>query len=187
MALSPTTSRGATGAASALTLLSTTTVGAASTIDVSGIDQTYNDLVLVVIAQSSAAIASDSVGVTFNGDGAGNYYDDMVRSNGAVVSAVQLLANTSTTPHFTCPAASGIAGAFGFFSMEILGYRVTTWRKGLLSHTGGNPARTTNNTVPQVSFGWWDSTAAINRITLTPGTTPFTFATGSFMRIYGRM
>jgi hypothetical protein len=190
MANSPTpaTSHGSSASASALTLLSTTTIGTAAAFDVATIDQTYNDLVLVLIARSSAAIGSDQPQLRFNNDSGANYFDETVRGNGSTASAFGDLAATSAALSLTCPAASsGLANTFGFHTIEVQGYTSTTWRKGILCFAGGGPAVTANNTVPHAVFAWWNSTAAVNRINLTPLTTPFTWVTGSVLRIYGRL
>src|SRR4029077_3579725 len=61
------------GSAGALTLLSTTTLAAAGTIDVSGISGAYNDLVLVLIGRSNDSSAGNPQW-RFNNDSGGNYH-----------------------------------------------------------------------------------------------------------------
>lgn len=179
---------GGGGGGGALALLSTTTVtGSPGTLDVSSIAQTATDLFLVAMLRGTNATSADTLQVRLNNDSGANYFDDLIRANGTTVSAIQDLTGTSLTLSQTLPAASAPLGAssFGFYTFEIPGYTSTTWVKGVRVQGGAPVAVTTLNTVPETAFGWWNSTAAVNRVTLFGGLTA-NLAVGSTVRIYGR-
>src|SRR4051812_35935410 len=99
MALSPTSSRtSSSGSAGALTLLSTTTLGADGPFDVSGISGAYNDLVLVMIARSTRVLTSDTPTMRVNNDSSAIYWRQRLRSIAAVVDGSELIATTSFDP-----------------------------------------------------------------------------------------
>lgn len=168
-------------------LLSTTTLAAPGNFDVTGISQAFNDLVAVLICKASAAAASDTICLRFNGDGGTNYYSEMGRFNGASASGVEALAANQAQINPTCPAGTApFTNAFGIHVVEILGYTSTTWLKSYTGTIHGSPNTTTSNQVPAVVGGTWNSTAAITRIQFF-GAGSATLATGSVLRIYGRL
>jgi hypothetical protein len=110
-----------------------------------------------------------------------------MRANGATASAFEELTATAIALSLSCPAGTALAGAFGRHTIEIQGYTSTTFLKAVVCTAGGAGSVATNNTSPNVTFGWWNSAAAINRIQINALTTPFTWVTGSVLRIYGRL
>lgn len=187
MALAPTSSSGGGASTSALTLLSTTTLAGVGTFDVSGISQSYNDLVLVGMLRGTAAGAADSPIVRFNNDSGANYTYDYMRASGSTPQAGEGLGQTSIQWALNgAPAATGATNGFGFLAAEVGGYASTTWVKTMTARNGGYSTIATGTLFPAVVCGIWNSTAAITRVQVLTGAGN-NFAAGSVLRIYGRL
>jgi hypothetical protein len=174
---------GSSGAAGALTLLSTTTLASAGTFDVSGISGAYNDLVLVLIARGVASANQDTLTINFNNDTGANYQrGDIRESGGTTPSGAELHSGTNIALVYV-PAATAPANAFGVLEMRIYGYASTVWLKSfnfdLESLISGAAVPITRG------GGTWSSTSAITRVQIA-GTTTANLAIGSQLRIYGR-
>jgi hypothetical protein len=173
------------GGGGAWTLVSTTTLASPGSFDMTSLPGTYNDLHLVLIARGTTSGASATVRLTVNGDGGSNYYAESITVQGTVgtVAAAQLAGGASVSP-FNVSGATAPAGLYGAADLTFFGYASTTWKKVFhwnQWHTGD-----TSSGFPSMSRGGglWNSTAAINRITLIDaGAT--NFDTGSQLRIYG--
>lgn len=167
----------------ALTLISTTTLAAPGTFDLTGIPQTYNDLLVVALLRSSAALASDFTLLTFNGDSGSNYAMQLLESTGTTTTSSTPIARANILFTHTA-AASATAGYFSYMRIFVPGYAVSTWNKyAALLHYSGQGLATAGYV--QETAGMWQSTAAINRLTIVPNTAPTTFVTGSQVRLYG--
>jgi hypothetical protein len=186
MSLSPTSSRGSSSGASSQTLLSTTTLAAPGQFDVSAIDQTYNDLVLVLICRCSIAATQDLLDLRLNNDSGANQYEISVApmNSGAVTASRSQVTLARISQN--CPASTALAGLFGMYKIEIYGYTSTTFiKQGIV-----NGITTISGT--QVTLGseqtslFWNSTAAVNRVTIF-GDSAANLAIGSMLRIYGRL
>jgi len=173
-------------AGGALTLLSSTTLGSAGTFDVSGIPQTYNDLILVLIARSSDAGANDTVFIRLNNDSASNYYLQRVRGFGTTVEATGGAASNALNYGIVPSAGSPVAGLFGAHTWVVYGYASTVWKKTVSADVIGPFGTATTNIYKEQLGGYWNSTAAVNRITIS-AVTGTNFVTGSQLRIYGRL
>lgn len=182
MTLAPTSSRG--GTSGALALIASTTLGAPGTFDVSGIAQTYNDLLLVGIVRGTAAVVNDALLLRFNADAGANYHSQVVVGNNLAGSGGRQTAGTAMWAcEFTAAASAG-AGIFTPFEVWIPGYASTTWQKA--TH-GGQPffgSDIDNGANAVYGMGQWLSTAAINRVQIF-GSTAANLATGSTLRVYG--
>lgn len=183
MALSPTSSR-SSGGATTLTLLSTTTLGAPGTIDVTGISSAYTDLLLVLIARGTRAAAADGLLMQLNGDAGANYDYNVMEIIASSLSASPGNAQTSFFVGDGLPANSGVANSFSVTEITIAGYTSTTWLKTVNARYGADNTAATNKAVG-ISSGFWNSTAAVTRVTLF-GQITANLATGSTLRIYGR-
>ena len=173
-------------AVGAMTLLSSTTLGADGTFDVSSISGAYNDLIFVAIIRSKLTGSTDNPVIRFNNDSAGNYYDQRVRGQGATADAAESLATTSAGAQLTIPANSAtLASAFGTVIFTICGYASTTWLKGFQWDVTAFHNTTSGSIRTDRGAGFWNSTAAINRIQVANGTAG-NLASGSQLRIYGR-
>jgi len=169
-------------AAGAQTLLSTTTLGADGTFDLTSISQAYNDLLLVVIARGAASAANDRIILRLNNDSATNYDDQTVE--GAASAAVASRHAATATPEIVdvIPAGTAPSNYFGISEILIPGYTSTTWEKvALAKWAASNGAGTPLNGQTSVQ---WHSTAAISRVGLFGQTTANLLA-GSTVRLYG--
>lgn len=172
------------GAAGALTLLSTTTLAAPGTFDVSSISGAYNDLVLVMIARGTDTGNKDQPVLRFNNDSAANYYREQIFISGTAspVGSQSLTAAGANCGYVPCAASP--ASLFGLLEVTIYGYASTTWKK-TCKWTSWAPADITTGNLFLVPGGnLWNNTAAITRVQLLGGTTA-NFVTGSQLRIYG--
>lgn len=191
MTLKPATSL--IGAAE-MVLLADSTLGAdAASFDLTAIDQTYVDLVLVLVCRSARAASSeDSLSMRFNNDSGANYDSAQTQvyaagnyNGGTVVgSVVNPIGATSFAQVGNMPAASSVAGAHAEVTIEIANYAATTFRKGYFSRSSAKLADSATNVRCWISSGEWRSTAAITRVTVFP--TNADFLAGSRCTLYGR-
>lgn len=168
-----------------LTLLSTTTLGADGTFDVSGISQAYTDLLLVPIIRCTRAATNDLVGLRLNNDSGGNYERQTIDANLTTLAAAASTTQTFAWAIAGCPAASSPANTFGVAEIWLHGYKSTSWNKNIVSLNWGNYNGATNREL-NIFAGQWSSTAAITRVQLF-GTTTANLLVGSQLRIYGRL
>lgn len=168
----------------ALTLLSTTTRATDGTIDVSSISQAYSDLVLLIIARGTDAATTDTLKLVLNNDTASNYGSQRLQGTAGTASATE-----SNSAAFVSagvmPAAAATSGYFWFAEVVIPGYTSTTWNKVAYIDYAYGTAITTGARFRVAGMGLWNSTAAINRVTLS-GFSTAALLTGSTLRIYGR-
>lgn len=171
------------GGGGAWTLLSTTTLASpAANFDITSISGSYNDLILILIARSASGSADSSI-VRFNNDNAANYYRQMIRGLASTASALEVLGNASALS-VQCPGTGAVANAFSVSQWTIFGYASTTWLKSLRFEDAYVSAFSTGQLYSQVHSGVWNSTAAINRVTIFLNSSS-NFITGSQLRIYG--
>jgi len=174
------------GGGGALTLLSTTTIGTAANFDITGIVGTYNDLVLMLIGRSSWTSNHDGLQIQFNGDSGSNYSRQDVRGTGTSALAAQGIALSSIQTPDALPTVNALANSFGIVEIVIPGYASTAWSKTLLIKGGHLEGQSGGEMTTFQTTGHWNNTAAVTRVTLQPVNTPFTFVTGSQLRVYGR-
>jgi hypothetical protein len=168
----------------ALTLLSQTIVSvAAPTIDITGISQAYNDLVLVGILRGATAAASTTMTLNFNG--LGGAFDVQV-VQGAAASASASLGQQIPGQVIDIPAASAAAGDFAVCEITIFGYSDTS--HGRNKHgvaVSGAHYSSVNAQARVTSFMLEGSGAvAVNRVT---ASVSGNFVVGSEIRVYGRL
>ena len=172
------------GGGGAWTLLSTTTLSSPGTFDVSSISGSYNDLILILVARGTASLSTDGVTFNFNADTGTNYYGERVRGVGSTASAAAQGPNAGFGPG-DIAAASAAANLFGVIEITVYGYASTTWKKSL-HYKSWSPADLSTGMNMYISGGLWNSTAAITRVQAA-GSTNANLATGSQLRIYGRL
>lgn len=175
----------APAASGALTLLSTTTRATDGTIDVSSISQAYNDLVLQAIIRGTDAAATDTCKLVLNNDTAANYGSQSLQGTAATASATESNSAAFVSAGIM-PAAAATANCFWFAQIIIPGYASTVWDKVVLVQYGYGTAITTGTRFVTNRMGFWASTAAVNRVTLS-GFSTANLLTGSTLRIYGRL
>ena len=156
------------------TQIASTTLGsAASSVTFSSIAGTYTDL--VVIFQGGVSSATANLMATVNNDTAANYSSTVLYGNGTTAtsgraSSVSKMYLSGLAVIDTTLAANAV--------VSFMNYANTTTYKTIL-------ARTSNATqMAGTSVSLWRSTAAINRIDLSPDAA-VNFITGSTFNLYG--
>lgn len=102
-------------------------VGAVTTITFSSIPQTFNNLALVVAANSSVGAVSDNVIGAINGDAAANYNQLFMNANSGGVSSG--LTNGSLPFIGTISGATAVSNRAGYFIADMPAYALTTFQK----------------------------------------------------------
>lgn len=179
----------APAAGGAWTLLSTTTLGGSAIFDVSSISGAYNDLIFVLIARPVISATSEDVYMRFNNDSGGNYFGEWIRGEGTTATVNGSNA-ASALVIGTFPGATATANSFGVAVVQAFGYASTTWHKGCVSHAYATTGAAATAHFYRDVGGTWASTSAITRVQfVTSNGFAFDgqFATGSQLRIYGRL
>lgn len=152
--------------ASARTLLASTTLGSnTASVVLSGIPQTYKDLIVEFDARLSAD-ESPAFYLQFNGDTAANYSYQTLRTtyNGSR-DALRATSTTLGAGIMWIPGSTGVANAFGSAEVFIPGYTASTTKQ--ISMLSSSPS--TSTTSPEIgaaiSCGTWQGTTAITSIT----------------------
>ena len=141
-------------------LISSVTVGAggAASIDFTSITATYTDLCLEV---------------SLRGDSSQNWGNITVNGGGTAISMLHLMNNNGSpisqaySPlRFACNPSTFTSSTFSNDSMYIPNYANTSYNKSM-SVDGVQENNSTTN-AQNLAAGLWASTAAINRVTITP-------------------
>ena len=155
----------------------------AATFDFPSIPQTFSSLMLSCALRSDQA-ATVAAGVRFNGDtGAGSYASQAVTGAGSAASAAESVAGSSA--NVLTAVGGGPANSPSIAFAFIPGYR-GAFLKAIASLVYDRRQATTGQQFVNLYGGMWiaaGGTAAITRITLTPGAG--SFATGSRATLYG--
>jgi len=157
----------------------------AGTIAFTQIPQTgYRNLRLVLRGRGTTSATQVRVDLQFNGD-TGNNYDGIINQNNTTFSNLIESLGVGAMPIADIAAATSVSGDVGTLELWIPGYTDTTQNKDTHGNGTVRLAATTTNLRNIESTGHWRSTAAINSITLTPGTG--SFDVGSYACLYGEM
>jgi hypothetical protein len=161
----------------AMTLISTTTVGAggAASIDFTSIAASWTDLYMVLSVRTSGATIGGSTLIRFNGSSANLSYR-LLQGNGA--SAATYTATDGETG-FTS-AASSTSNTFANNSIYIPNYAGSTNKSFSADTVTENNATTAYQ---GIYAGLWSNTAAITSISLVPASG--TFVQYSTASLYG--
>lgn len=153
-----------------------------ATIDFSSIPSTYSHLLLVISGRLTRAVTNDSVYLTFNGDTSSiydyHYYDSYSTTqfiSGSDSNAKAFIANMA--------AANAPSGAADAIVVQIPNYKRTDFNKSFLVDSQTRANTTNANFHRHMLAGWWNSTAAINQITLSLDTG--NFKAGTVATLYG--
>ena len=173
---------GAVPASPGLVKLSETLLsGSAINIDVTGISASYRHLKLMFQGRGTTG-GVKNVQIQFNGDSGSNYYGEHSHAYGTTINSGENLAATNITVGYIS-GSDATAGFAGGFEATVFNYAQTTFVKSLVSTITTSQTTGTGNTDLLGESGWWNSTAAINEITLTTPTGGF--ATGTILSVYG--
>lgn len=153
-------------------LIASSTVGAggASSIDFTSIPATYTDVKLVLSTRDSNAVPTDNyLNINFNNDFGANYSNRLLTGNGGAASSQNFSAQTNGYI-FQDNAAGATSSTFANIEVYIPNY-VTSNAKSF-SNDGvaeSNVTTATGTRFLALNAGLWSGTAAINRITISPG------------------
>jgi hypothetical protein len=176
----------ATGPTGALILLSTTTLGSAGTFDITGISGAYNDLVIVAICRDTTSTGSAIPVIKLNNDAAGNYYTQRESITGTAAGTVAETQGGLGLQVGRFPGGTAGTNMFGTLELTLYGYASTTWLKPFHWQSFWPITTSAGGLDVQYGGGFWNNTAAINRVTLT-GASAANLVAGSQLRIYGRL
>lgn len=174
--------QGGTNATSGgLYLIASQTRATNGTLDITGIDQSYSDLFIVIIARAALTGANNDTLVLYlnNDTTQANYeYND----NFNVATTPTTFKGAGLNASQSIPAANAAANYWGTTIIEICGYSSTLWYKTAVCKWGVSWSADQRS---GITGGTWLNTAAVNRITAFSPTNTV-LLTGSTMRIYGR-
>lgn len=160
-------------------LAGATLSGTAASIDLTSLDQTYDDLILRLWGRTDRSATSDTVGLTFNNDTTdANYRNVDVSGTGSTAAS----AENDDRSIGRLPAASSTASDFGWIEVVIPAY--TTAQRKTCRSNYGRRADATTVTSGHVTLNW-ENTAAITRITIV-SLTSSNFDTGTRYQLVGR-
>lgn len=153
----------------------------AASVTFSNIPQIYTDLKIIVSARSDRANVEDSLKFRFNGDSGSNYTSRLLYGNGSSAISQNETSVAYGTIYAVTPAATATANTFGTVEMTVPSYAGASTKAVLIcgaseSNTGSGPSM-------GMTANLWNSTAAINSVTLFPyyGS----WVTGSTFYLYG--
>ncbi len=162
--------------------------GTASSWDVTSIPSSYDHLYAVVSARTDKSANYEMGRLNLNGDTGTNF----TARNMAAWSAGTLNSGSVTTPAKTFiefsyfPAASQLADTFGTWSMWIPNYANTAnYKQVLIQFAVPNNSVSNYEWMVGMVAGLWQSTAAINQITLTCNDGTNDFVANSSFTLYG--
>lgn len=167
----------------AYTKIATSQLGSSqTTITLSSIPATYQDLILVVKGRSTST--GIQINVTFNADTGTNYSSNRTVTNNAGTSTNTTANNaTSIACANTVVPSSGTAAYFGFLNLEVSAYaEAAITRSGVWN--GSNFISATNILHGRGAFGWENVSNAISSIELNLDAGDFD--TGTIYALYGR-
>lgn len=161
--------------------LATTTIpdNTTTTITFSGISASYTDLRLVFSGRGfiSAGFGYHDMITRFNNDSGTNYSYSLIDSNGANNGPLQLTTQTYV-PAIIHTSPSRISTNI----IDIFNYAGSTWKSCL---GVGGLATGSNGSLVRHYSSVWQSTSAINTITLIPGGSATYFGAGTTATLYG--
>jgi len=180
MPLSPATSR----ASAAITQLFKSTLAApAATIDTGAIiPSNLTALEILIYGRTDEAVVHSGVFVRFNGDSAAHYDKEDGRADNVTASALNQLGAAGAVA--SVAGASQGASIFGSTRIIIPAYGTTAGFKTLEMICVEPSTVAANARVGAV--GWlWESTAAINQVTITATTGGANLIAGTVLAVYG--
>lgn len=147
-----------------------TTFGApVANVNLTSIPATAAHLLLIGGFRSDNVSNRDGIDITFNGDVAGNYFRIAIEDNSAATNKSQGLSQNEIKMVDAAAAASATANYVGVFKLTIFDYlnvarpRHVHWQNYVQFNDSS-----TNLFVGQGGGIWKNTTAALNRITITP-------------------
>ena len=165
------------------TVLYDNTLSSAGTWDVSGIDQSYDHLRIVLYGLATVATSAVGVNWTVNNDGtAANYLSNQTDGGINGGGAVFLASANNNNQQFAAMGGTGSSARFSIIKSLIPNY-TNAQHKQSVTEFGLNRD---DNTILTGQFqNVWKSTSAINRLAFAIGNATNTFEAGSRLQIIG--
>lgn len=162
-------------------LQSITLNSTAASVTFLNISQIYTDLKIIVSARSDRSAVEDSLKFRFNGDSGSNYTSRLLYGNGSVAVSQTETSATYGTHYAIFSAATATANTFGTAEITVPSYTGAATKT--ISIFGASESNTGAGPSVGMSANLWNSTAAINSVTLFPyyGS----WVTGSTFYLYG--
>lgn len=164
----------------AFTLITDSLLAAPGTFDFLAIAGTYKHLQIELQVRATNAAAT-IIAIRFNNDSAANYGSQILQANAGVASAAESIGATDGRIG-SCPGTA--SGASGAMTLHIPNYAAATLSKVFIATGGRYDGTGAGSTILEHTFGWWNNTAAVARVTIFPGAGA-TFVTGSRATLYG--
>jgi len=153
--------------------------GGASSIDFSSIPSTYTDLVVKLSYRTTDATNTATLISNFNNDTAGNYNNRFLFGTGSSTGSGNYTSNGSNY-HGYGNISTTTASTFANAEIYIPNYAGSAFKSSSADNVSENNATAANATL---SANIWNSTSAINRVTL--GVYAQNFAQYSTATLYG--
>lgn len=144
--------------------IATQTVGAggATSLTFNSIPNTYTHLQLRCLSRRDSGV-SHVVVLQFNGDTSANYWWHLLEGNGATTSVGTVSSASNRIQTYWPNSSTNLANQFGPGIIDIHNYANTSITKVVRTIGGGDA---NGSGVIDLSSGMWNSTAAINSITV---------------------
>lgn len=140
-------------------------------------------LVYITVRSARAAQPLDTALITFNGDTGSHYWRSNTRLQNVTLTGLQSGATPTTAVPLDVYGDTAPANAAATIVLEIPAYDGTTFLKSLLGRVAA-PSSTDANSLSEHGGFVWNSTAAINQITVNCSSGA-NLRAGSRMQIYG--
>jgi hypothetical protein len=157
-----------------------------ATIDFSSIPATFRSLKLICDGRTAwgGPLTEDVGFMTLNGDSGSNYCRQWLRANNSTVSAADIFSGLTKMENTFFPTSNTPAGLSGISEVLFPNYSGTIFCKKIISECTWNIGLADGNFFYIKNASFWNSTTAINRITITTYTTA-NFVVGSTFSLYG--
>ncbi len=145
---------------------------ATSSVSFSSIPATYQHLYVVGSVRSTHSAYSVGSAITFNDDTGSNYTCSAIFNTGAGVNATEETGRANAPYFMDGAGSSSVANAFAADEMWVLNYASTAMYKSLIggsSNVGDDAYVDETVWMETIVTGHWESTAAINKVTIASG------------------
>ena len=169
-------------------LISQTTLGSpAASFTFSSIPSAYKSLQLrMILRDSSAGTSANYISLRFNGDTGSTYASHQLYDNYGSVAAYGAASQTFIQVQGGNISGNATANTFAASITDIVDYASTSKYKTSKSFAGGNTNNGSGYNDVGFNSGLWQSTAAINSITVYVGSpNGYNINTGSTLSLYG--
>jgi hypothetical protein len=144
--------------------------GGASSIDFTSIPSTYTDIVIKLSCRIGSSADRDGVLLTFNNNTSGYSFARMYGYDSGL-SGTDNASSQSSIAVGNTTANNATSNTFGNHEIYVTNYAGSTLKSMSAEAIAEN--NSTSSWQATMTAGLWSNTAAINRVTLTPGSSSF--------------